>query len=207
MARSLTLLSLAPLALLLAACDLTGDDDTTPTGNLATLRQLVTAAGNVDYDPLASPAGAIQSSDLVVLGEVTGAKLATATLDAASGRETRYVILTVAVRTVLAGVLPEPAGEVVYVSLRVAGIDPAKEIEELVPRTRTLLVLDDWQPAGRLDGFPAHTLAPFTDGAWFETGDTLEGLWVTREEVEARWGETFESLDDLASLLETAANQ
>src|SRR5690606_33748897 len=104
---------------------------------------------------------------LIVLGEVTGAKLATATLDAASDRETRYVILTVAVRTVLAGVLPEPAGEVVYVSLRVAGIDPAKEIEELVPRSRTLLVLDHWRPAGRLEGFPANTFAPFTDGAWF----------------------------------------
>lgn len=207
MPRSLTLLSLAPLALLLAACDLTRDDDTSPAGDFEAFRDLVLRAGDIDYDPLTSPAGAIQSSDLIVLGEVTGAKLATATVDAASDRETRYVILTVAVRTVLAGVLPEPAGEVVYVSLRVAGIDPAKEIEELVPRSRTLLVLDDWQPTGHLDGFPAHTFAPFTDGAWFETGHTLEGLWVTREEVEARWGETFDSLDDLASLLETAANQ
>jgi hypothetical protein len=206
MTRSL-LLALAPLALLLAACDLTDDDDPSPTGDFDAFRNLVLRAGDIDYEPLKSPAEAVQSADVIVLGEITGAKLATATLDAASNRETRYVILTVAVRTVLAGALPEPAGEVVYVSLRVGGIDPAKEIEELVPRTRALLVLDDWQPSGKLDGFPTHTFAPYPDGAWFETGDTFEGLWVTREEVEQRWGETFGSLDDLASLLETTANQ
>jgi hypothetical protein len=128
-------------------------------------------------------------------------------VDAASDRETRYLILTVAVRTVLAGALPEPAGEVVYVALRMAGVDPATEIEEAVPRARTLLVLDGWRPSGQLEGFPEQVYAPFTDGAWLETDHGVEGLWVARDEVQERWDDEFDSLDELAALLVAAANQ
>ena len=189
----------------LAACN-DGSED----ADLAALRALVAAAGDIDYEPLRSPADAVQQADVIVLGEVVGATLASHVTDAASNRETRYIILTVAIRTVLSGVLSEPGGTVAYVALRAAGIDPAVEIEEAVPKVRTLLVLDDrsdWEPRGNLEGFPELFYEPFTDGAWFETGDTFEGLWVERDDLQGRWGETIESLDDLAQLIDVAARQ
>ncbi len=199
-------LAILALGALLVACE--DDDGGSPGGaDLDRFRAFVSAAGEIDYEPLHDPVAAIKGADAIVLGEVVGATLAREVVDAASDRETRYVILTVAVRTVLAGVLPEPAGEVVYVALRVAGVDPAKEIEDAVPRVATLLVLDDWRPSGQLAGFPEQVYAPLTDGAWFEVGDRVEGLWVARDEVEERWGEEFESIDELAALVEAAAAQ
>lgn len=203
-------LAIATFGLLSGGCGLDDSDSTPAGGDLADFRRLLAAAGDVDYEPLRSPVEAVQASDAILLGEVVGAALASEVIDAAADRETRYVILTVAIRTVLAGVLPEPAGEVVYVALRVAGVDPAIEIEEAVPRVRTLLVLDDrsdWQPLGELKGFPEQVYAPFPDGIWFEAGDTVEGIWVAREEVEERWGEEFGSIDELAALIEAAAEQ
>jgi hypothetical protein len=198
-------MALALLGANLAAC---GGDSDEP--GLAAFRALVAATGDIDYEPLRSPAEAVQASDVIVLGEVTGARLATHVADAAADRETRYVILTVAVRTLLAGVLPEPAGSLVYVALRVAGIDPAREIGDVVPKVATLLVLDDrsdWAPGGELKDFPERFYEPFTDGAWFETGDSFEGLWVERSELEERWGQSIETLDDLAEMIRVAADQ
>lgn len=203
-------LSTTILAVLVASITACGRDSGGPAAEIAALRELVGAAGDVDYEPLRSPAEAVQASDVIVLGEVVGATLASHVVDAAADREMRYIILTVAVRTVLAGVLPEPAGSVVYVALRAAGIDPAVEIEEAVPKLRTLLILDDrsgWQPPGELKGFPGTFYEPFTDGAWFEAGDSFEGLWVDRTEIEERWGESLDSLDDLAELLRVTAAQ
>jgi hypothetical protein len=184
-------------------------DDQDNGSDLDALRALVQLAGDIDYEPLRSPVDAVQQADVIVLGEVIGASLATQASDASSSRETRYIILTVAVRTVLSGVLSEPGGTVAYVALRAAGIDPAVEIEEAVPKVRTLLVLDDRtaELTGNLEGFPEQFYEPFTDGAWFETGDTFEGLWVERGELEQRWEESIESLDDLAQLIELAASQ
>lgn len=198
--------TMASIVVLSVACQDDGPRAGLP-ADLDAFRRLVVAATDVDYEPLASPVDAIREADAIVVGEVVGATVGRSLADGASDRETRYIILTVAVRTVLAGVLPEPAGEVVYVALRAAGVDPAKEIEEAIPKTRTLLVLDGWRPGGQLEGFPAHVYAPFTDGAWFETEDGVEGLWVDRSEVERRWGETIDSLDDLAGMIEAAANQ
>ena len=198
---------IASAGVLLMACEDDGGARAGLPADLDAFRQLVIAAADVDYEPLSSPVDAVREADAIVVGEVVGATVGRSVADAASDRETRYIILTVAVRTVLAGALPEPAGEVVYVALRAAGIDPAKEIEEAIPRTRTLLVLDDWRPSGALEGFPERVYAPFTDGAWFETEDGVEGLWVDRAEVERRRGETIDSLDDLAGMIEAAANQ
>ena len=187
-----------------------GDGDDAHAGlpaDLNAFRQLVISAADLDYEPLANPVDAVLEADAIVVGEVVGATVGRSVAEGASDRETRYIILTVAVRTVLAGALPEPAGEVVYVALRAAGVDPAKEIEEAIPKTRTLLVLDAWRPSGALEEFPERVYAPFTDGAWFETEDGVEGLWVDRAEVERRWGETIASLDDLAGMTEAAANQ
>lgn len=210
MGRATTFLAgvIASAGVILMAC---ADDDGKrrglSTADFAAFQQLVTAAADIDYEPLGSPVDAVLQSDAIVVGEVVGATVGRSLADGASDRETRYIILTVAVRTVLAGALPEPAGEVVYVALRSAGIDPAREIEEAAPKTRTLLVLDDWRPSGRVEGFPEQVYVPFTDGAWFETVDGVEGLWVERGEVEQRWGESIESLDDLAGMIEAAANQ
>jgi hypothetical protein len=198
------------LGVVLLAANFTACSGSSEENDLAALRALVAVAGDIDYEPLRSPAEAVQASDLVVLGEVVGARLATQATDAAADRETRYVILTVAVRTVLAGVLPEPAGTVVYVALRAAGIDPAREIEEVVPKVRALLVLDDRSDTaspGDSGDLPERFYEPFTDGAWFEVDDSFEGLWADRSELEERWGQAINSLDDLAELIRVAADQ
>ena len=205
--RALCVTVVAVLGTTLTACQ-RGDEG--PAADLAAFRAVIAAAGEIDYTPLRSPGEAVQASDVIVLGEVVGATLANHVVDSTADRETRYVILTVAVKTVLAGILPEPAGSIVYVALRAAGIDPATEIEEAVPRIRTLLILaerSDSQVDGEFEGLPEKFYAPFTDGAWFETGDSFDGLWVGRTEIEERWGETLESLDDLAEVLAMTAAQ
>jgi hypothetical protein len=184
------------------ACE---DDADSASGNFARFRDLVRAAGDVDYEPLAGPVEAVGLSDAIVLGEVVDATIGTELLDVNSEREARYIILKVAITTVLAGTVP--GGEFVYVALAAGGVDPARELEEALPETRTLLVLDDWRPSGALEGFPEQVYASFTDGAWFEVGDEVEGLWVDRSEVEERWGERFGSIDELAALIEAAAAQ
>jgi hypothetical protein len=168
-------------------------------------RDLVSAAGDIDYEPLAGPVEAVGLSDAIVVGEVVEATIGTELLDATSEREVRYIILKVAITSVLAGTVP--GGEFVYVALAASGVDPAREIEEALPENRTLLVLDDWRPSGTLEAFPEQVYTPFTDGAWFETEGRLEGLWVARDDVEERWGEEFDAIDELAALIEAAANQ
>jgi hypothetical protein len=191
------------LGLLAVGCE--DDADSAGGGEFARFRELVTAARDADYEPLAGPVQAVGLSDAIVLGEVVDATIGTELLGANSEREVRYIILKVAITTFLAGTVP--GGEYVYVALAAGGVDPARELEEALPETRTLLVLDDWRPAGTLEGFPEQTYAPFTDGAWFEVGDEVEGLWVDRGEVEDRWGEQFDSIDELAALVEAAAAQ
>jgi hypothetical protein len=197
---------LAPLLLLLGMLGVACEDDAdSASSDFARFRDLVAAAGDVDYGPLRGPVEAVGLSDAIVLGEVVDATIGTQLLDVNSEREARYIILKVAITTVLAGTVP--GGEFVYVALRTGGVDPARELEEALPETRTLLVLEDWRPEGQLEGFPEQVYAPFTDGAWFEVGDEVEGLWVSRDEVEDRWGESFDSIDDLAALVEAAAAQ
>lgn len=196
---------LAALLVLLGMLAVACEDDADSTSDFARFRELVAAAGDVDYEPLAGPLEAVGFSDAIVLGEVVDATIGTELLGANSEREVRYIILKVAITAVLAGTVP--GGEFVYVALAAGGVDPARDLEEALPETRTLLVLDDWRPSGQLEGFPEQVYAPFTDGAWFEVGDEVEGLWVDRGEVEERWGEGFGSIDELAALLEAAAAQ
>jgi hypothetical protein len=190
------------LGMLGVACE---DDADSASSDFARFRDLVAAAGEIDYEPLAGPVEAVGLSDAIVLGEVVEATVGTELLGANSDREVRYIILKVAITTVLAGTVP--GGEFVYVALAAGGVDPARDLEEALPETRTLLVLDDWRPGGTLQGFPEQVYAPFTDGAWFEVGDEVEGLWVSRDEVEERWGEEFGSIDELAALIEAAGQQ
>ncbi len=202
-AKLWAVLALASFAALLGSCD--EDGGSAGAEEFARFRELVAAAGDIDYQPLAGPVEAVGLSDAIVLGEVVDATLGTELLGANSDREVRYIILKVAITAVLAGTVP--GGEFVYVALAAGGVDPARDLEEALPETRTLLVLDDWRPSGQLEGFPEQVYAPFTDGAWFEVGDKVEGLWVDRDEVEDRWDEEFDSIDELAALIEAAAGQ
>ena len=196
--------SIVVCGVLLSACD-EDEGGAAAAGDLDRFRELVGAAGDIDYEPLKGPVEAVGLSDAIVLGEVVDATIGTELRGADGDREIRYIILKVAITSVLAGTVP--GGEFVYVALAAGGVDPARELEEALPETRTLLVLDDWRPDGQLQGFPEQTYAPFTDGAWFEVDDAVEGLWVDRDEVEDRWGEEFDSIDELAALLEAAADQ
>lgn len=198
----LLVMAVAAFGVLLSSCD---DDDARAAGDLDRFRELVGGAGDIDYSPLKGPVEAVGLSDAIVLGEVVEATIGTELRGANTDREIRYIILKVAIISVLAGTVP--GGEFVYVALAAGGVDPARELEEALPETRTLLVLEEWRPPGQLQGFPERTYAPFTDGAWFEAGDAVEGLWVDREEVEDRWGEEFDSIDELAALIEAAASQ
>lgn len=167
----------------------------------AALFEAAASAGDSDYAPLRSVPEAVEASDAIVVGRVTGASEAKVALG--GGREWRYAILTVEVERTLSGEAESP----VFAAVDIHRTADWAAIERDLPPRRVLLVLadlGDWQSDART-GFPETTYAPFTDGAWFEQEDGgLRGLRVDVDEVSQPLRDAMGSFDQLVEAFAAA---
>ena len=119
------------------------------------------------------------------------------------------IICSMKVEKVVHGTRLDGDSGLLNVNIYVDLLTPWDNIAASVPEARALFVMSDlldWNPRGRLEGFPAVTYFANPDGLWFETeGGPPAGVYAEIADVERRWGEAIPTLDDFIAKLEVAA--
>jgi hypothetical protein len=176
---------------------------------------LLTSAVDVDYTPLVSPAAAVGTADLIVVGRIVSVSegLHISTKGEQGAAALWLATITVAVDEVIVGTGID-AAEITIQTF----IDPATDVEALsraAPAGPVLLILDDladWRPfTDAVVEYPMGLTAdsrmfmPYTDGMWFDTSEGLRGVAVSETEIAQRWpgADTFAGI---VTLLVTAAD-
>jgi hypothetical protein len=208
------LVALVSVGVIVAACSTTSlPGETSPAkpelpGAAAVERfaGLLTAAVDVDYTPLASPADAVETADLIVVGRIV--KVSEGLRIATKGEQGAVALwlatMTVSVDEIIAGT-GDGRAEITIQTFT----DPGMDVETLaraVPDGPVLLVLDDltdWRPfTDAVFEYPTGLTAdtrmfmPFSDGMWFDTSDGLRGVAVSATEIAQRWpgADTFPAM-------------
>ncbi len=170
---------------------------------------VISAGIDYDYEPLATPAEAIEVADLIVDGEV---------INVADGMKVSppdfepwlHTALQVRVDHVIDGdeLL---AGEAIIVQIARSPLLAFEQVAAGCFLGRTLLVLEDasaWEPQphsifeNRPDG-PLYM--PYSDGAWFQQSEDapILGAFVSIDELRPAWDRPA-SIEEMVALLEAA---
>ena len=168
-------------------------------------------ASDGDYNPMMSAAEAVELADLIVVGRIVGVTEGRQVDE--SGRTgpvvSRFAIFQVEVEKVVHGTRLDGESDLLNVNIYVDLLTPWDSIVGSVPDGRALFVMSDlldWNPRGRLEGFPEVTYFAHPDGLWFETeAGPPVGVYAQLTDVERRWGEAIPTLDDFIAKLEAAA--
>ena len=177
--------------------------------------QLLASGVDLDYTPLASPAAAVDTADLIIIGRIAsiseGIKIATP----GEGGAVALWMATMRVKVdeVIAG--SSDQGALIIQTF----IEPGTGIEALahsVPNGPAVFVLDDitaWRPFDDAqfsypDGISKGTqlYTPYTDGIWFDTTGGLRGVAVSADEIRQRWAGA-DTFTGMVELLRMAAAQ
>ena len=209
------LVALVSVGVAVAACSTTSLGPARPElpGAAAVDRfaSLLTSAVDVDYSPLVSPAAAVETADLIVVGRIV--KVSEGLRISTKGEQGAVALwlatMTVSVDEIIAGTGVGQA-EITIQTFT----DPGMDIETLgraVPDGPVLLILDDltdWRPfTDAVFEYPTGLTAdtrmfmPFNDGMWFDTSEGLRGVAVSATEIAERWpgADTFPALTTLLS--------
>ena len=180
-------------------------------GGVAAFIDAVGADSDADYDPMMSAADGVEVADLIVVGRIVGVTEGRQVDESANSGPivARFAIFQVEVEKVVHGTRLDGDSGLLNVNIYVDLLTPWDSIAGSVPDARALFVMSDlldWNPRGRLEGFPAVTYFANPDGLWFETeGGPPAGVYAEIADVERRWGEAIPTLDDFIAKLEVAA--
>ena len=175
---------------------------------------------DVDYDPLQSPAAAVDQADLIVRGTLvrveTGLSIKSADANLARRYENKYVTLVVTVDKVLHGDAAQVTGGSVYVQVAKAPTVDTAALAEANPRPGIVLVLQDigaWRPLPDTSvlrpaimpaGAPLFTAFP--DGLWMQGSNDAKmvGVQAHTDELAGAWGAPS-TLDQFTAAIERGA--
>ncbi|GAA3753515.1 hypothetical protein GCM10022225_42770 [Plantactinospora mayteni] len=189
----------------------------------ASVRALTAAAGqgmHSDYEPLTSPADAVDSADLIVQGtvvEIGDGIQVTYPDEAMTRREANaYATFVVAVDKVLHGDAGRVTDGKVYLAVPKGSRATPDSLDALNPQARVVAVLGDlttWRPyptatVVRPSAIPAGAAlwGPYVDGMWMQGAQDAEMLAIEAEhsELPPGWG-GVRTLAELATAIEKAA--
>jgi hypothetical protein len=165
---------------------------------------LMTRGVDVDYDPLATPADAVQAGDLIVEGTVAGVTEGVS-LEFADPLYTQrwsesYATLVIAVEQVISGDTDQVHNGKVFVQVLKNRAASPGDLAATSKDAQVVAVLDNlegWSPAAGVDVVrpgtvpPAATLlAAYTDGLWLQgpADEVMYGIGVEPAELGPAWG-------------------